>query len=94
MQPDDSIKKRARKVVDAGSVTLAHLQESIQTNELLQEIVNKEEPDYFEINLENLPIAENIKEPPVDTSKIENLLSTLIKSVEMQKNITVTLDVV
>lgn len=31
MLPESLIVKRARKIVDAGSVTLAHLQESIAT---------------------------------------------------------------
>ena len=44
MIPDDSIKRRAKKVVDAGSVPLAHFMESIETNDKLQELLEKEQP--------------------------------------------------
>ena len=59
MQPDELIRKRAKKVVDAGSVTLAQLQESIATNEKLDQLLSQEKieiPEFpTEISVSNLP---------------------------------------
>lgn len=59
MQPDELIRKRAKKVVDAGSVTLAQLQESIATNEKLDALLSQEKielPEFpSEISVSNLP---------------------------------------
>lgn len=83
MQPDDSIKKRARKVVDAGSVTLAHLQESIQTNELLQEIIGsknnevpEEKPDVQKISIEGISVV-TLKGEDGKTPTEEELVSLI-----------------
>lgn len=50
MQPEDLIRKRAKKIVDAGDVPKAHLQESITLNEkvdaLIEEVKKKDLLEY------------------------------------------------
>ena len=93
MNADDSIKKRARKVVDAGSVTLAHLQESIATNEKLDVLINKpdmEMPEPLEeMAVSNFPEVQkveitNLPEEKDDT-ETQNLLKELVAEVKKKE---------
>lgn len=96
--PDDSIKKRARKVVDAGSVTLAHLQESIATNEKLDLLLSKEAPEYPEIEIPEYPTELAISNLPEiqkveitnlpeekDDKETQNLLKELVAEVKKKE---------
>lgn len=69
---DEILKKRAKKIVDSGSVPLAHLQESIVTNELLDVIASKDFPDEIEISLQGV---EMIKGEKGDPSELPSVVS-------------------
>lgn len=72
MQPDDFIKKRAKKVVDAGmNVQLAQLTEQIDTNDKLDALLSKESiklpefpnfPEFpTELSISNLPEVQKVE---------------------------------
>lgn len=88
MTPDDSIKKRARKVVDAGSVTLAHLQESIETNEKLDALINKpdiempEPPE--EMVVSNFPEVQKVEVINLPEEKDDTEQLALLKEISQE----------
>ena len=65
MLPEDLIKKRAKKVVDAGmNISLANLSEQIETNDKLSELLSKEViiPEFpTEISVSNLPETQKVE---------------------------------
>lgn len=66
MTPDNSIVRRAKKVVDAGmNIPLAQLTENILTNDKLDELIAKESPEIpeypTEIAVNNLPEVQKVE---------------------------------
>lgn len=79
MRPDDFIKRRAKKVVDAGmSIPLANLAEQMDTNDKLNILISKEVvfpeiPEFpNEITISNLPETQKVEViNPVEIQKVE-----------------------
>lgn len=83
MIPDDSIKRRAKKVVDAGSVPLAHFMEAIDTNDKLEALLNKpdmempEIPEFPSTIAITLPEGMTLKGEKGDTPTKEELIELI-----------------
>lgn len=81
------IRRRAQKVVDAGSVPLAHFMEAIDTNDKLQALIDKEVPVF--------PSFPEIPEPKVvDLTETNSLLQQLIDKEDKPLDVNVTLQLV
>jgi hypothetical protein len=85
--PEDSIRRRARKVVDAGSVPLAHFMEAIDTNDKLQALIDKEAPVF--------PSFPEMPEPKeIDFTETNSLLQQLVDKEDKPIDVNITLQLV
>lgn len=104
MTPDDLIRKRARKIVDAGDVPKATLQESITLNEKVDALIEGIKsipgvPEFpTEMTVSNLPEIQrveitNLPEEKEDT-EIKDIIKELSKTLKQKRNINIELKLV